>query len=242
MCTLDDFVSHIEGCRINDEQNKSGDWKVWKREIIGKAVKEAISAVYSMRPELFAEQKEVTLKECECVQCFCEDCCRIVGVISVGGNTCNKIEEKDDGDDEFSLDFLNCYYVDCGTPNCTTGDQPDTGEYDPGTWDQVESSPCCIRFENPPPMAGIKAIIACVPTSVLSGEGELPCSVCGELFQAIVDNTLFRLYAIDHKDGNNLAIARLHWEAFQTTMVTKFAVDYSLFENNYLLTRRRVDG
>jgi len=24
-------------------------------------------------------------------------------------------------------------------------------------------------------------------------------------------------------------------------MVTKFAVDYSLFENNFLLTRRRVD-
>jgi len=241
MCSLGDLVAHIEGCRINDELGKSGDWKVWKREVIQKAVREAMASVYALRPELFAVQKTVTLKPCECVQCFCDDCCRIVGVISVNGNTCNEIEEKADEDEVFSLDFLDCYYTDCGLPNCYgANNNPDGSDYDPGSWDQVESSPCCIRFENPPPVAGIQAVVSCVPNDVLSGE-DLPCAVCGELFQAIVDNALFRLYAIDHKDGNNLQIARMHWEAYQTTMVTKFAVDYSLFENNFLLTRRRVD-
>ncbi len=242
MCTYADLVDHIAGCRINDEfSEKKGDWKVWKRDVIQKAVKEAVSSVFALRPDLFAVDKEVTLEKGKCVQCFCDDCCRIIGVISVNGDTCNVVEEKEDEDDEFSLAFLDCYYKDCPAPNCYGDDnKPDGSGYDPGWWDQVETSPCCIRFENPPPRAGIKAVVSCVPNDVLTGEN-LPCVVCTELFQAIIDNALFRLYAIDHKDGNNLRIAEAHWQAYTTTMVTKFAVDYSLFENNYLLTRRRID-
>lgn len=100
-------MQHIAGCRINDEfSTHKGDWKVWKEDVIRKVLREALSSIFALRPDLFAINKEVTLKECACVQCFCEDCCRVVGVISVDGQSCNIIEDKDDEQDNFSLDFL----------------------------------------------------------------------------------------------------------------------------------------
>mgnify|MGYP001180938414 CR=1 FL=1 len=241
MCTYDDLVAHIAGCRVNDEFSQGkGDWKVWKENVIRKVLRESLSSIFALRPDLFATNKEVTLKECACIQCFCEDCCRVVGVISVDGQSCNIIENKDDEQDNFSLDFLGCYFPDCETPDCFHGEGPLDG-YNPGWWDQIETSPCCIRFQYPPPRAGIKAIIACVPNNVLDGP-ELPCAVCGELFQALVDNALFRLYSIDHKDGVMPKLAEAHWQAYLTTMTTKFMVDYSLLEDDFLLTKRRING
>lgn len=237
-CTRTGIVNHILGNRVNDEL-ESGDFLVWNRDTVTKVVNEALAYVYGLRPDLFAEPKEVTLTRDSCVHTLCKSCARIVDVITVDGLTCNKVEEHKDENDDRSLDFLGCYYDDCKPPNAYWECHP-TG-YDPGDWQAVEGSPCTIRFKNPTPTdRDVKATVSCVPANVLTRE-TLPAAVCTELFTAIVDNALFRLYAIDHKDGSNPELADRHWRAFTAYMEVKFNVDFSLQENNMLLTKRRVD-
>lgn len=244
MCSIDDLVDHVAGCRVNDEQDSSSDdYVVWKKDVIKKTAREAISAVYGLRPDLFAEKREVTLTQDSCLHSFCEDCCRITDVIIVDGKSCNEIEEHKDENDDRSLDFLDCYFTDnCDLPNADK-ECHDPDSYDPGSWKSLPSTPCTVRFDNATPSdRDVQATVMCVPSSVIDADTDkvLPCIVCGELFQPIIDNILFRLYSIDHKDGNALEIADRHWRAFTTTMTTKFDVDFSLHENNYHLTKRKV--
>lgn len=241
-CTCEDFVKHIEGCRINDEQRCDGsDWKVWKRDIIFKAVKESLATLINFRPDIFAEYKEMALERGRCIHIFCEDCIRIVDVTSVDGRDCNRIKEyDDDGDDKDSLDFLECLYPDCKPPKC---DITDEGAYDPGWWALEEYSPCTVRFENPTPKdRDVKALVQCVDPCILDCKKPLPPIVCAEFFQIIVDNALFRLYAIDHKDATHIELAQIHYKAWMDAIMMKFNVDYSFFEDDYLLTRRRING
>lgn len=237
MCNIDSFVDHIIGERLNDELN-GDDYLVWQRPVVYKAVKEAVAAVYSLRPDLFAKTVTVTLSKGRCVHSLCHAFCRILDVITVDGCDCVRVEQHEDENDDKSLDFLSCYLPDCATIDADKQCAPDC--YVAGDWEVIDSSPCTLRFKNPTPSdRQVSAEIMAVPIDALTND--LPCNLCTDVFQPIVDNTLFRLYSIDHKDGTALDIAKLHWQAYTSAMAAKFDVDYSLLENNYLLTRRRVD-
>ena len=237
MCTKQDIITHILGERVNDEK-EAGDYLVWSQAVVAKVLRECLAALYGFRPDMFAETKTVTLQRNSCLQSFCTDCATIINVISVDGNSCNKIEEHKDENDDKTLDYLNCYFKDCKPPNkyreCHT-------TYDPGDWAAVEASPCTLRFKHPTPDdRDVTAVIACVPPDALTKD-TLPAAICAEMFSALIDHALFRLYSIDHKDGNNLELADKHWRAYTTFMATKFDVDFDRQENNMLLTKRRID-
>ncbi|OQX10501.1 MAG: hypothetical protein BWK73_20145 [Thiothrix lacustris] len=237
MCTQSDIIDHILGERVNDEL-EAGDYLVWSRPVVAKVLRECLSAIYGFRPDLFAETRTVTLQRSSCLQSLCKDCAKIINIISVDGNSCNKIEEHKDENDDKSLDWMSCYFKDCNPPNkyweCNAG-------YDPGDWQPVDGSPCTVRFKNPTPSdRDVTATVACVPPDALTRD-TLPAAICDEMFTAVVDHALFRLYSIDHKDGNNLELADKHWRAYTTFMATKFDVDFALLENNMVLTKRRID-
>lgn len=233
MCTYADLVNHIAGERVNDELD-GADYFVWDRSVIRKVLREAIASILAFRPDLFARTKEVTLQRGSCMQHFCTECSRVLSVLTVDGCECQPVKPVKDVDTK-TLDWLACYYDSCGTP--INACCPES--YHPGEVALIEADPCAVRLQYPPPLdRDVVATISCVPANALDAE-PLPSIICSELFQAIVDNALFRLYTIDHKDGVARELADRHWAAFVLVMKTKFEVDFSLLSSNYVLTHRK---
>ena len=234
MCTLTDLVDHIKGCRINDDEK----CPVWKDEVIKKTLREALCEVMAIRPDLFGINKEVNLKAGECYQSFCDDCCRVLQVVYINGQPCERIEEE--ADEDHSLDPVLCYFEDenCAVKNC---DDKTVSDYEPGTFDIDEFNRCAFWLENAP-TEDFTATITCVPDlSDIDCDADLPKSVCTELKSGIIDNALSRLYAIDHGDAYQRELAAYHSNRYSDFTNLKLVTDFSLLENNYLLGRRRSD-
>lgn len=233
-CTVASFVKHIKGCRISDELDEDNDGIVWSDNEIKKCVEESIHYLFALRKDLFSKPKVLTLKKGECLLRACDDCSAITDVIMADGKTCNEIEEKNDEDTK-SLKFLSCYLDDCDTKDCYWNNNTEDG-YDPISYKRLESSPCTIRFEEPPDR-DVEIEVMCAPVDPI--KAGLPDSICNDLFSPIVDMTLSRLYLIDHKDSYDLERSNSHYTLFKDFMTLKLGLDYSLIDEDWLLNRQR---
>lgn len=241
MCSLDDLVSHIAGSRVNDDLDECGDgndFTIWKRDVVSKCLKEAIAGISSLLPDKFGVPHRVMLAAGECVQTL--KCGRFISVIEIGGMTCNELKEKDDDVDERSLDFLSCYVDQCETPDCDGTAVNSLTGYNPGWWAKIPGLPTSFRLKNPPPK-DMQATVICAPDIwSMQGSSDLPSQACSELLQPLVDNTLFRMYGIDHRDGNNRQLAQSHFDAYIAFMRLKFAQDASFLEDDTVNQVRKI--
>jgi hypothetical protein len=242
MCTLAELADHIAGERVNDELDECGtssEFSIWTRRVIIKCLRESIAGLASLMPDKFGVPITIDLVAGECIQSVPE-CGRLVSVIEVNGRSCQEMKEKDDHHDERSLDYLSCYVDPCQTPNCTDNAVNSLTGYNPGWWSKIASLPGSFRLQNPPPQT-VKAKVVCSKDTWAIGEMDnLPSAVCSELMQPIIDNALFRLYNIDHKDGNNRQLAQSHFESYVAFIRIKLPQDASFLEDDAVNGVRKV--
>lgn len=221
MCKLDELTDDFR------EWLSDKDECVWSDHLIEGAICAAAEMLRSLRPDSFSEREEVTLQP-GCYQEF-PQCRRILGFVSVNGNSCNRVTEKSNSS---SLAFLDELY-----DGCSDSSSSEAEAYTPGEWDADENNKTGGWFENPVPNKGsVTAIINCLPK--LDIEEGFPESICTEYKSALLDFTLFRLYLVDTKSGTMPAIADRHYRSGFDHLGLKLDMDFALSQANYELGSR----
>jgi hypothetical protein len=198
-----------------------------------------MTGLASLMPDKFGVPKTISLLAGECIQTVA-GCGRVLSVVEVNGKSCQEMKEKDDHHDERSLDYLSCYVDPCRTPNCLENSVNALTGYNPGWWSKMVALPGSFRLQHPPP-ANVMAKVVCSPDMWAMGDSDiLPGAACSELMQPLIDNTLFRLYNIDHKDGNNRQLAQAHFDSYVAFMRLKIPQDASFMEDDAVNGVRKI--
>lgn len=221
-CNVSDTISWIRS-QLKDNNNNS-KYQRWDDEYLNGAIELAVSAIYSLRADLFSQEKRIKL-DAGCHTNICKSgCSRLLEPFYLEGNECQEIETIDE-DKTWFLDGWIDY-------DCDILD--DDNEYVIESIKTYPSSRCKITITPPVPDDGkVRYLIAqCVPTpdaldDLLDG-GVLPDFVC-ENRLAFIELILYICYDRDTMiNPSGASEAQLHFNNFITMINQKILVDRSL--------------
>ena len=229
-CTVSNVIDKLR-CEILDPE---GD--IWSDKLLIDFIQQAYTHIAALRPDLFSEITEVTLERGVCLQQICDQCTRIVEVLSVDGQDCFPPDRESTQD---NLNSLNRYFqpFDCDEPGEET-------PFTPTTYNIPESTDCAFRLSEPTPTdRDVTALVSCVTDvdfCVAEGEEiELPEKICGRFYEGFKHLVLSKIYATDRKAPNLVQLSELHFKYWQDFRDWLFRTDFANNQSDWFLYRQK---
>lgn len=186
----------------------------WNEQHIADAIEVASAFLFNLIPQNFAEIKEYTLTEEDCVITFCAECGKFLGLIDieVDGSRCFDLIEVDDGESNSLLSMLSI--------GCNTGTDSDE-EKESYSYQVLDSSNCAVKFEDPLPKGTvIRYSCAVKPDDFESGDYD-------EYIPIIAEYAAFWLFRTDSESKSSLERAQMHFDAFKFLVQTQLLIELS---------------
>lgn len=199
----------------------------WTENHIEQAIELSLCYLYSLLPQEFSSVEEHTVLKEDCVLSFCEECSKFLGLVSlqIEDKTCIDLEQGDSSNNSLtSLLDIGCI-----------GDKD--GSSDHYEWTYASGSQCVVLFDNPVPEGAVLRYLCATPPTL---EDLKEGNIC-EYETFIAEHALFWLFRTDSDSRSNLERANLHFEALKFFVTTKLLLEFSLREDDYDLSRRKVD-
>lgn len=204
----------------------------WSEQHICDAVCLGITYLYSIVPEEFQTLLTEKLSKAACVVDFksqCKKFGRVVSITNANGDACIPAMEKD-----ANIRSLSSLLTDRCRQTTSGGIDAAPTSY---TYDVIDGATGIVKFADVLPKGTtIQYTCGNAPTlNDLDSETLLPYQ------SMIAEYALWWLFRTDTESRSNLERARLHFEALKFFVTTKMLVEFSLREDDYSFSRRKVD-
>jgi len=203
----------------------------WHKNHIENAINLAFAFLYSLIPEEFSEIKTLEVDTKDCLVSFCDECKKFMSVIDIqiGDTTCIKLTEESDEETNALGDLLSIECKREGSDENIVND-----EY---SWSMIDSTNCVIQFSEEIPVgAKIRYTCAKVPDIGMIDDPEMK-----EYMPIIAEFAMWWLYRTDSESRSNLLRAELHFSSLKWLVENKLKTEFSIREDDYIYTRRKVD-
>jgi len=203
----------------------------WHKDHVAEAIKLAFAFLFTLIPEEFSEVKELTVNKADCLISFCGQCKKFMSVVDmqIGDVKCIKLTEESDEDTNALLGLL--------TTKCYSGEDTENDVQDEYNWSMVDSTNCVVRFSDELPVgAKIRYTCAKMPNVTLIDDSSMT-----EYLPIIAEFAMWWLYRTDSESRSNLLRAELHFNSLRWLVETKLKTEFTIREDDYIYSRRKVD-
>lgn len=239
-CTVSDIIDKLR-CEILDPY---GD--IWSDKLLTDFIQQAYTHIAALRPDVFSETKEILLERGKCFQSICDECTRIVEVLTIDGQDCFPPDKESSQD---NLNSLNQYFspFDCKTTGTNPDGTPVIDPFVPNSYTLIESSDCSFRLSEPTPDdRDVYALVSCVidvdfcPPSGI--EIELPEKICNRFYEGFKHLILSKIYATDRKADNLMELSQIQFKYWQDFRDWLFRTDFANSQSDWHLYRQKTTG
>ena len=217
---LHEFIAR----QLNDHEDcdhgvRQGTYHTWKYDHIDQALQLALSYLYSIKPDAFAEPMTYTTTEDSCVIDTSGVCPKPISILTIGDDCESVLEQTEETNSLMALMGQTC-----------------AGDDTPTTFAVTQKSGTVYLSSSLVP-AGTKIKLLCARPPSL----DTSPNILSEYQHLLVSFALWWILLTDNESRSN----QPRWEAYyaevQRFVETKLLLEFSLSEDDYKYGRRRVN-